>query len=59
MDFFDGLHCKDSGIRKFFPGIPQALESLRTGSAPDPLAVTPRVGAEQNTAETTDAVSAE
>lgn len=42
MDFFDGLHCKDSGIDKFFPGIPQVLEDYRAGALPDPLAVTPR-----------------
>ena len=59
MDFFDGLHCKDSGIRKFFPGIPQVLESLHNGSAPDPLSVTPRVGIEQNLPEMTDEVPVE
>ena len=42
LDFFDGLHCKDSGIAKFFPGVPQALEDLSRGTLPDPTSVTPR-----------------
>ena len=45
MDFFDGLHCKDTGIRKFFPGVPAVLEAIQTDSLPDPLAVTPRTTA--------------
>ena len=42
MDFFDGLHCKDSGLRKFFPVIPEILSSRASGTLPDPLAITPR-----------------
>lgn len=42
MDFFDGLHCKDTGIKKFFPGVPAVLEAIETNTLPDPLAVTPR-----------------
>ena len=45
MDFFDGLHCKDSGIRKFFPGVPAVLKAIENGTVPDPLAVTPRTAA--------------
>lgn len=41
-DFFDGLHCKDSGILKFFPGVPQVLSDLQNGTLPDPLAIVPR-----------------
>lgn len=43
LDFFDGLHCKDSGIVKFFPGVPQALADLSAGTLPDPMSVTPCV----------------
>lgn len=43
MDFFDGLHCKDTGIEKFFPGVPAVLEAIETNTLPDPLATTPRV----------------
>lgn len=43
-DFFDGLHCKGSGIEKFFPGVPAVLEAIQNGTLPDPLAVTPRTG---------------
>lgn len=43
MDFFDGLHCKDTGIEKFFPGVPAVLEASETNTLPDPLATTPRV----------------
>ena len=42
MDFFDGLHCKDTGIEKFFPGVPAVLQAIESNSLPDPLAVTPR-----------------
>lgn len=42
MDFFDGLHCKESGLVKFFPGVPQVLNDLAAGTLPDPLAVSPR-----------------
>ena len=42
MDFFDGLHCKDTGIEKFFPGVPAVLEAIETNTLPDPLATTPR-----------------
>lgn len=42
MDFFDGLHCKDTGIEKFFPGVPAVLQAVETNTLPDPLAVTPR-----------------
>lgn len=41
-DFFDGLHCKGSGIEKFFPGVPAVLESIQNGTLPDPLATIPR-----------------
>ena len=41
-DFFDGLHCKDTGIKKFFPGVPAVLEAVQSGSLPSPMAVTPR-----------------
>lgn len=47
MDFFDGLHCKDTGIAKFFPGVPQVLADLEAGTLPDPLSVTPRTTAPQ------------
>ena len=42
MDFFDGLHCKDSGIKKFFPGVTQILSDVQNNTLPDPLAVTAR-----------------
>ena len=42
LDFFDGLHCKDTGIRKFFPGVPAVLDAVANGSVPDPLGITPR-----------------
>lgn len=42
MDFFDGLHCKDTGIRKFFPGVPAVLQAIESNTLPDPLATTPR-----------------
>lgn len=42
MDFFDGLHCKDTGIEKFFPGVPAVLEAIETNTLPDPMATTPR-----------------
>ena len=45
-DFFDGLHCAGTGIARFFPGIPQALQQLETGTLPDPLAVHPRTSLE-------------
>lgn len=51
MDFFDGLHCKDTGIAKFFPGVPQVLSDLQSGSLPDPLAVTARTELPQPEAE--------
>lgn len=51
MDFFDGLHCKGSGIAKFFPGVPRALADLQNGTLPDPLAVTPRTRLEDPGAE--------
>ena len=41
-DFFDGLHCAGTGIERFFPGVPQALQDLQNGTLPDPLAVQPR-----------------
>lgn len=46
IDFFDGLHCKGSGIVKFFPGVPTVLQQVQNGTLPDPLAVTARVTAE-------------
>ena len=46
IDFFDGLHCKGSGIVKFFPGVPTVLQQVQNGTLPDPLAVTARVPAE-------------
>ena len=42
MDFFDGLHCKDTGIKKFFPGVPAVLQQIESGSVPDALDITPR-----------------
>lgn len=51
-DFFDGLHCKGSGIEKFFPGIPAVLDSIQNGTLPDPLAVTPRTGQPVEAGET-------
>ena len=45
-DFFDGLHCAGTGIARFFPGIPRALQQLETGTLPDPLAVHPRTSLE-------------
>lgn len=42
LDFFDGLHCKDTGIRKFFPGVPAVLQAMQNGTLPDPLAVSAR-----------------
>ena len=42
-DFFDGLHCKGSGIAKFFPGVPAVMQQIQDGTLPDPLAVTARV----------------
>ncbi len=60
MDFFDGLHCKDTGIAKFFPGVPQVLADLEAGTLPDPLSVTPRTTAPQpETADGTDAAPAD
>lgn len=50
-DFFDGLHCSGTGIARFFPGVPQALQDLQNGTLPDPLAVQPRTRLE--TAEPT------
>lgn len=44
-DFFDGLHCRDTGIVKFFPGVPTVLEQIQSGTLPNPLAVTPRTTA--------------
>ena len=46
IDFFDGLHCKGSGIVKFFPGVPTVLQQVQNSTLPDPLAVTARVTAE-------------
>ena len=45
-DFFDGLHCKGSGIAKFFPGVPTVLQQIQNGGLPDPLAVSARVTSE-------------
>ena len=45
-DFFDGLHCAGTGIARFFPGIPRALQQLEMGTLPDPLAVHPRTSLE-------------
>lgn len=53
-DFFDGLHCGNSGIVRFFPGIPQALTDLQNGTLPNPLDIHPRTsleGADGATAE--------
>ncbi len=61
-DFFDGLHCAGSGIARFFPGVPQALQQLETGTLPDPLAVHPRTSlesADPNAADTPDGETAE
>ena len=45
MDFFDGLHCKDIGLKKFFPGVPAILQQIESGSVPDALEITPRTTA--------------
>lgn len=45
MDFFDGLHCKDIGLKKFFPGVPTVLQQIESGSVPDALEITPRTTA--------------
>ena len=61
-DFFDGLHCAGTGIARFFPGVPQALQQLETGTLPNPLAVHPRTSlesADQNVVETPDGETAE
>ena len=61
-DFFDGLHCAGTGITRFFPGVPQALQQLETGTLPDPLAVHPRTSLESadlNVVETPDGETAE
>lgn len=47
MDFFDGLHCKGTGIQKFFPGVPAVLKQIETGTLPDPLDITPRLTNEE------------
>ena len=67
MDFFDGLHCKDTGIEKFFPGVPAVLQAVETNTLPDPLAVTPRTSlptaeetaASDGAAENADTATAE
>ena len=61
-DFFDGLHCAGTGIVRFFPGVPQALQQLETGTLPDPLAVHPRTSlesADPNVVGTPDGETAE
>ena len=61
-DFFDGLHCAGTGITRFFPGVPQALQQLETGTLPDPLAVHPRTSlesADPNVVEIPDGETAE
>ena len=61
-DFFDGLHCAGTGIARFFPGVPQALQQLETGTLPDPLAVHPRTSlesADPNVVEAPDGETAE
>jgi hypothetical protein len=64
-DFFDGLHCRDTGIRKFFPGVPAVMQAVQNGTLPDPLAVTPRTtpatpeDAQTDAAATQDAQSAQ
>ena len=45
MDFFDGLHCKDIGLKKFFPGVPAVLQQIESGSVPYALEITPRTTA--------------
>lgn len=47
MDFFDGLHCKDIGIKRFFPGVPAILQQIESGSVPDALSITPRTTSEE------------
>lgn len=42
IDFFDGLHCKDTGIVKFFPGVPAVISAMQSGTLPDPRALTAR-----------------
>ena len=47
----DGLQCSGTGIVRFFPGVPQALQDLQNGTLPDPLAVHPRTSLEDPAAE--------
>ncbi len=42
-DFFDAWHVKDTGIRKFFPGLQAIYAAREAGTLPDPLAVQPRM----------------
>ncbi len=42
-DFFDGWHVRDTGIAKFFPGLPSIEAARAAGTLPDPLAVSPRM----------------
>ena len=53
-DFFDGLHCSGTGIERFFPGVPQALQDLASNTLPDPLAVHPRTSLETAPEEGSD-----
>lgn len=50
-DFFDGLHCSGTGIERFFPGVPQVLQSVQDNTLPDPLAVHPRTSLESEPTE--------
>ena len=50
-DFFDGLHCSGTGIERFFPGVPQALQSVQDNTLPDPLDVHPRTSLESESKE--------
>lgn len=50
-DFFDGLHCSGTGIERFFPGVPQVLQSVQDNTLPDPLAVHPRTSLESESTE--------
>lgn len=50
-DFFDGLHCSGTGIERFFPGVPQVLQSVQDNTLPDPLAVHLRTSLESESTE--------
>lgn len=45
MDFFDGLHCKDTGLKKFFPSVPAILQQIENNSVPNATQISPRTTA--------------